>query len=96
MKRTDTQHIATLAHIPINNDQDKDLTAAFNETLETIKTLQEVKVGGVEPTHQVTGLENVYREDEVHKDTMFTQDQALKNAHRTYQGFIVVPRILEK
>jgi aspartyl-tRNA(Asn)/glutamyl-tRNA(Gln) amidotransferase subunit C len=88
------KHVAGLAHIPVTNEEAKKLASAFAETLQVIENLKSVDVSQVEPTHQVTGLENVTRPDVVDHDRMLTQDQALANASQTHQGYFVVPRVL--
>src|SRR5688572_29303516 len=90
------KHIANLANIPVTDAEQEKLRDAFEETLQTISELQSVTVKNVEPTHQVTGLENVLREDKVDVDTMFTQHEALANAKQTHNGYFVVPRIIEE
>lgn len=93
---TQVSHIADLANIPVTQAEASELAAGFDQTLETIKDLQSVDVSGVEPTHQVTGLENVLREDIVDDSRTFTQEEALANAKQTHQGFFVVPRVIKK
>jgi aspartyl-tRNA(Asn)/glutamyl-tRNA(Gln) amidotransferase subunit C len=90
------KHIANLAQIPITKEEEQSLQQAFEETLETVSSLQTVDTSGVEPTHQVTGFENRLREDIVDEKNTFTQEQALKNAPKTYNGYFVVPRIIEE
>ncbi|NCN03655.1 MAG: Asp-tRNA(Asn)/Glu-tRNA(Gln) amidotransferase subunit GatC [Candidatus Pacebacteria bacterium] len=90
------QHIAQLANIPVDDSEAKKLATGFEETLDTIKDLRAVDTEGIEPTHQVTGMENVLREDIVDDSRTFTQAEALANAKETYQGFFVVPRIIKK
>ncbi|MDH5532844.1 MAG: Asp-tRNA(Asn)/Glu-tRNA(Gln) amidotransferase subunit GatC [Candidatus Pacebacteria bacterium] len=89
-------HVAKLANIPIDDSEAEKLATGFRETLETITDLQSVDVSGVEPTHQVTGMENILREDKVDDSRTFTQEQALANAKQTHQGFFVVPRLIKK
>jgi len=89
-------HVAKLANIPIDDNQAEKLATGFEETLETIADLQSVDISGVEPTHQVTGMENVLREDLVDDTRTFTQEEALANAKQTHQGFFVVPRLIKK
>lgn len=96
MKTSTVQHIAQLANIPITDKEEKKLANAFEETLETINDLQTVEVKNVEPTHQVTGLTNVLREDEVDEQRMFTQEEALSNAKQTWNGYFVVEQILDQ
>ncbi len=87
-------HVAQLAHLPIQDAQVVVLVREFNETLDVIENLHEVDVSTTEPTHQVTGLENAWRDDVVDEERMFTQDEALANAPKKHDGFFVVPRIL--
>lgn len=89
------QHVADLATIPLSKNELAPLAKAFSDTLNVIENLQELDTLNVEPVHQVTGLENITRSDEVDQAGMFTQAQALANAHQTYQGYIVVPAVLK-
>lgn len=89
------QHVAQLANIPISEEQAQKFVGAFEETFGVIDNLKEVNTQAVEPTHQVTGLENVMREDIVDEEHMFSPADALANAKRTSNGFFVVPRILD-
>lgn len=89
-------HIAKLANLPLSDSQQiTALTQAFDETMLVVDKLREVETSQVEPSHQVTGLENIWREDTVDTQRMFTQKQALANAHETYDGYFVVPQIIE-
>lgn len=92
----DVKRIAQLANIPVVSEEETTLADGFNKTLATVDRLLKVKVRNIEPTHQVTGSENVMREDEVEVERMFTQEQALSNAPRTHNGFFVVGQILEE
>ena len=44
----------------------------------------------------MTGLVNVFREDEVDVVHMLSQEEALANASRYYNGFFVVDQIIEQ
>ena len=90
------QHISNLAQIPISTEEKNNLVNDFNQTLEIINQLQTLDLTAVQPTHQVTGLENRWREDVIDKANMLTQTEALANAQQTYQGFFVVPQIIEQ
>jgi len=89
------KHIAQLANIPISSQEEEELAKDFSETLEVVDKLQKVDTKGVEMTHQVTGLTNITREDEVNEKNMFTQEEALANASRTHDGFFVVERLID-
>lgn len=99
MKKTVTPstiaHIAKLANIPVSEKEKQSLAQAFVETLEVVDELQQLDVSSTPTTHQVTGLENSWREDEIIPEQMFSQEEALANTKKTHNGFIVVPRILE-
>lgn len=87
-------HIATLANMPVTSAEEQKLADGFVTTLKVVDQLMDVDTKGVEPTHQVTGLENVWREDEVDTSRTFTQAQALANAKDTHNGYFVVPQVV--
>lgn len=90
------QHVAELSDLHIPESDLQDFAEAFDETLSVISNLKQVDVSGVEPTHQVTGLENVTREDVVIEDQMFSQREALANGAETHDGYFVVTRVIDK
>ena len=89
------EHIAKLANIPVSEKEKEELADGFNKTLKVVDELFDVDVKNVEPTHQVTGLENVLREDEVKKENILTQQESLQNTKRKHNGYFVVDQILE-
>ncbi len=91
----DVKHIADLAAIPLQEGEAADLSEGFNETIDVVEKLSTIDVSAVEPTHQVTGLVNVFREDDVDESRMFTQEQALSSAKRVYDGYVVVPHVFD-
>lgn len=94
LMKIDVSHIATLANLPLSDEEKKKFEKQLADTLETIADLQEIDTKNVEPTSQVTGLENVLREDVVKPS--LTQKEALQNAKDTYKGFIKVKAIIEE
>ena len=92
----DVHKIAGLANIPITTDEEQELADGFNITMRVINQLFQVDVSGIPPIGHVTGLENVFREDDIDGARMFTQEQALSNAKRTHNGYFVVDQILEE
>ena len=93
---SDIDKIARLANIPVTVDQAKELTEQVGVTVEYVSHLASLSTDGVVETSQVTGLENVLREDEIDTTRMFTQEEALANAKRTYNGFFVVDAVLDE
>ena len=87
-------HIAKLAKIPVSEREKEELAEGFNKTLTVVDELFKVDVADVEPTHQVTGLENILRDDVIDEKKMFSQEQALSNTKNKYNGYFVVDQIL--
>lgn len=90
--KLDITHIAKLANLPLTDSEKNKLEKQLEETAEYVKELDGVDTKDVEPTSQVTGLENVTREDEVKPS--LSRDDALKNSKSTYKGFFKVKGIL--
>lgn len=91
--KLDIKHIARLANLPITPQEEKKLEKQLIETLNYIEILDEINTKNVEPTAHVTGLENVARTDATAPS--LTQNQALSNTKKTYQGFFEVDAILD-
>ena len=89
------EHIAELANIPLRIEEANNLAEGFNTTLKVVEKLTNLDTGNLPMTHQVTGLENVFREDRVEKERMFTQNEALANAKRKHDGYFVVERLID-
>ncbi len=60
----EVQKIAQLARIKLTPDEEERHAATISVVLDYMKILNEVDTNGVEPTLQVTGLEDVTRPDE--------------------------------
>ena len=60
--------------------------------VEYINQLGELDTSGVEPTYQVTGLENVWREDEVKPG--ISRDKLLELAPEKQNNQVKVPQVL--
>lgn len=90
------RHISELAKIPISDAEEKKLADGFTSVMDVVNKLFKLDVSKVKPASQVTGLENVFREDEIDEKNMLSQEQALSNAPRKHNGFFVVDQILEE
>lgn len=91
--KIDVKHVAELANLSITGEETEKFEKQLSEVLDYIKKLDEVDVTGVEPTSQVTGLENISRPDESHPS--LTQQEALSNAKAQHNGLFVVKGIFE-
>jgi len=63
LTREEIQYIAKLARIDVTKDQEEKLVKELSSILGYVEKLNEVDTTDIEPTAQVTGLENVFRED---------------------------------
>lgn len=86
--------IAKLANLSLLPNEKLKLEKQLDETIDYVKKLNEVETKNVESTSQVTGLENITRED-ISKPSL-TQDQALSNAKSTHKGFFKVNAVFEE
>lgn len=92
-------HVARLARLALDADEQRRLTEQLNAILTYMTQLNEVPTEDVEPTAHVFDLVNVYRADATRRRAdgtkLDSQEAALSNAPETAQGFFVVPRIVE-
>ena len=70
-------HIAKLANLPLKPEEINKFEKQLSETLAYVEKLNSIDTKGIEPTSQVTGLENITREDEVKPS--LSQEEALSN-----------------
>lgn len=85
LTKSDVKHIAKLADFRLSEKAILKFQKELSETLEFIKTLGEIKTAKVKPTSQVTGLQNVTRDDLAYPS--ISQDQALINAPNCHNNF---------
>ncbi len=89
------QHIADLARLELTDKELKLYGSQLSDILEYINQLQEVDTTNIEPTAQVTGLVNVFREDKVNDWDEKERKAALKQAPELMNGQVKVKRVLE-
>lgn len=89
----DVKKLAVLSALTISDEQAEALPSQLNEILSFVEQLNEVDTAGIEPTYQVTGLENVTRDDVV-VDYALTRDDLLANAPVKKDGQVQVRRVL--
>lgn len=89
----DVKKLAVLSALSVSDEEATALLAQLNEILGFVEQLNEVDTAGIEPTYQVTGLENVMRDDIV-IDYGLNRDDLLKNAPDHQDGQIKVKRVL--
>ncbi|NCO80114.1 Asp-tRNA(Asn)/Glu-tRNA(Gln) amidotransferase subunit GatC [Candidatus Falkowbacteria bacterium] len=95
LSKQEIQGIAKLARLDLTEAELEKYGGQLSAVLSYINQLKEVDVKGVEPTAQVTGLENVLREDEVKNWDEKEIEEALKDAPEREGRFIKVKRVIE-
>ena len=90
--KIDVTHVAKLANIPLNPQEKEKFEKQLGQIITYIEKLNEVDTKNVEPTSQVTGLENVTQEDEDRPS--LSQEEALSNTKSQHNGLFKVRAIL--
>lgn len=101
LTKDQVEKIANLARIELSEKEKELYSEQLSEILGFVEKLNGIDTEGVAKTSQVTGLENVYREDvadertQVDKDKMKNRKKLLANAPAQKDGYIKVKQILE-
>ena len=90
---SDSQYLAGLSGLALSDAETQALGTDIDNIITYITMLDELDVAGVEPTYQVTDLENVWRKDEV-IDGGVTLEQLLSLAPETLENQVKVPQVL--
>jgi aspartyl-tRNA(Asn)/glutamyl-tRNA(Gln) amidotransferase subunit C len=93
VSRSDVVQLATLSSLQLNDDEIDTLQQDIAAILTYVQQLAELDTDGVEPTYQVTDLENVWRDDAV-IDEQVTREQLLNLAPESAEHQIKVPKVL--
>ncbi len=92
--KEEVDKVSGLARIGATEAEKSKLVTSLSSVLEFVDALQAVDTRGVDPTSQVTGLEDVLREDELVKCPL-SRDELLANAPAVQDGYIKVKRVLQ-
>lgn len=90
---TDVRHLAQLSNLQLSDEEVDSLRGDLQNILGYIDQLGELDTSGVEPTYQVTGLENVWRDDEVDGSTIGRETLLALTPDQT-DNSIKVPKVL--
>lgn len=91
--RDDVRHLAQLSSLQLGDEETEALRADLENILGYIEQLSELDTTGIEPTYQVTDLENVWREDSV-DDYGLGREVLLVLAPASEANQIKVPKVL--
>ena len=90
----DIDYVSKLANIPLTDKEKALLEKQLTDVLAYIAKLNEINTDKVEPIAQVTNLQNITRDDRTAPS--LSQEDALKNAPKTHNGFFEVDAIFEE
>ena len=94
LEKKDIEHIAKLARLELSEEEFDKFGGQLSDVLGYIDQLQEVDTSQVEPTAQVTGLLNGFREDKVVEWDKDEREAALKEAPELEDHQVKVKRVL--
>lgn len=89
----DIEKIAKLSRIEIDQDSKMKLVDELSSVLDFVDDLQSLDLGGIKPVSQVTGLQDIWREDVV-VDCSIPRDKLLSNAPELQNGYFKVKKVL--
>jgi aspartyl-tRNA(Asn)/glutamyl-tRNA(Gln) amidotransferase subunit C len=90
----EVDHIAKLSRLELSEDEKEKFRGQLSSVLEYVGQLNQVETEGVQPMANITGLENVLREDEIRENPVSFGDIE-KNAPNFKNGSFVVPGVFE-
>ena len=85
LSQDQVRHVAKLAGLKLTEREVTKFQKQLSQILGYINQLKELDTEKVEPTNQVTGLENVFREDE--PQPSLSQEEVLSGAKKKFKGF---------
>lgn len=92
VSKSDVAHLATLSSISLSDDELEALTADLENIIAYIEQLQELDTSGVEPTYQLTGLANIWGDDEI--TPQLPREKLLALAPASSNNQVKVPKVL--
>ncbi len=91
--KINVSHVAKLANLSLDKEEKNKFEKQLSETLDYVNQLKEIDTNNIESTSQVTGLENITREDKA--SSSLSQEEALSNAKNKHNGFFKVKVVFE-
>ncbi|MCX6743839.1 MAG: Asp-tRNA(Asn)/Glu-tRNA(Gln) amidotransferase subunit GatC [Candidatus Parcubacteria bacterium] len=86
LSKLEVEKIAKLSRLELTNEEKDKFVGQLSAVLDYVGKLNEVNTDNVEMTAQVTGLENVYREDKV--DQCDFQKELIKQSAESEDNLI--------
>lgn len=88
----EVRHLAALSEIQLSDGELESLTTDIDNIVGYINQLDELDTDQVEPTFQLTGLQNVWRDDKI--EPQLSREKLLNLAPDTENNQVKVPKVL--
>ena len=93
LTKDDVQKVAQLARIELSEEEVAKFQTQMSDILSYVEQLQQVNTEGVDVTAQVTGLENVSRQDDINACEEDIRKEALNEAPELTANLIKVKSV---
>jgi len=93
LTKDQVRHIAKLANLSLTPQEVVKFQKQLTDVLDYMEVLNELDTDKVKPTSQVTGLENVFRQDKV--GNSLSQKEALSGAKAEQKGYFKTKAVFE-
>lgn len=94
LSEEEVKHVAKLAKLTLTEEEIKKFQSQLSEVLAYVDVLKKLETKEIEPTSQVTGLENIFREDQTGQS--LSAKEVLANAKKKNNGLFVIKAIFKK
>jgi aspartyl-tRNA(Asn)/glutamyl-tRNA(Gln) amidotransferase subunit C len=95
LTKKEIEYVSSLANLPLTRKEQEEFGQQLSEVIDyNVDLLRRSEVKGLEPTAHIGGIADVLEEDQ--PEPGLTNDEALRNAKSTHNGFFRVKAILEK
>ena len=95
ISKEEVEHIAKLARLGLSKEEKEKFSGQLSSILDYVEQLKEVDTDNVPPTAQVTGLENMTREDVIRACDKETMKKLVESAPMKENNMIKVKGVFE-
>lgn len=92
--KIDVKKVGKLANLTLTPHEEEKFDKQLNGILEYVEKINSLDVTDITPTSQVTGLENVTRNDNF-SDESLTQEEALSETDSKHNGMFKVKQLID-
>jgi len=96
LSEDEVKKIASLAKLPLTPAEVKKFQKQLVKILAYFQKLKKINTDNIVIGRTNDDLSNVVREDVTTQERMFTQEQALMNVKKSYKGYFIIDKIIDK